>query len=87
MLGYEDKELSNDFSTWERLVDDKDRKRSWNMLNDYIEGRRDNFHIEFKMRHKAGHWVDILSCAFLVLDAQGSAIRTVGTHVDITSMC
>jgi diguanylate cyclase (GGDEF)-like protein/PAS domain S-box-containing protein len=84
MLGYEDKELPNDFTTWERLIDDKDRKRSWAMLKEYMDGKRDNFHIEFKMRHKDGHWVDILSRAFLVRDAEGKAIRTVGTHVDIT---
>ncbi|MEW7972249.1 MAG: EAL domain-containing protein [Candidatus Thiodiazotropha endolucinida] len=84
MLGYEDHELPDEFSTWENLVDEKDRDRSWEMLNDYINGRRDNFHIEVKMQHKDGHWVDILSRAFLVRDAQGNAIRTVGTHVDIS---
>ncbi len=84
MLGYEDHELPNEFSTWESLIDEKDRDRSWEMLNDYINGRRDNFHIEFKMQHKDGHWVDILSRAFLVRDAQGNAVRTVGTHVDIS---
>ncbi|MES9947410.1 MAG: EAL domain-containing protein [Candidatus Thiodiazotropha sp.] len=84
MLGYEDHELPNEFSTWESLIDEKDRDRSWEMLNDYINGRRDNFHIEFRMQHKDGHWVDILSRAFLVRDAQGNAVRTVGTHVDIS---
>ncbi|MCG8098377.1 MAG: diguanylate cyclase, partial [Candidatus Thiodiazotropha taylori] len=83
MLGYEDDELANDFSTWEDLVEEKDRERSWAMLTDYIQGKRDNFSIEFKMRHKDGHWVDILSRAFLVRDAEGNAIRTDGTHVDI----
>lgn len=84
MLGYADQELPNDFSTWEDLVDEHGRQRSWEMLNDYIHGKRDNFHIEFKMRHKDGYWVDILSRAFLLRDAKGEAIRTVGTHVDIS---
>jgi diguanylate cyclase (GGDEF)-like protein/PAS domain S-box-containing protein len=84
MLGYDADELQNDLSTWENLVDEEDRERSWDMLTDYIAGNRDNFHIELKMRHKDGHWVDILSRAFLVRDAQGAAIRVVGTHVDIS---
>ncbi|MES9861159.1 MAG: EAL domain-containing protein, partial [Candidatus Thiodiazotropha sp. 4PDIVS1] len=84
MLGFEDNELVNEFSTWEKLTETKDRERSWEMLNDYINGKRDNFHIEFKMRHKDGHWVDILSRAFIVRNADGKAIRTVGTHVDIS---
>ncbi|MEJ2394967.1 MAG: EAL domain-containing protein [Candidatus Thiodiazotropha sp.] len=84
MLGYEDHELPNDISTWEELTEEKDRKRSLEMLNDYINGRRDNFHIEFKMRHKEGHWMDLLSRAFLLRDAEGNAVRIVGTHVDIS---
>lgn len=86
MLGYEDHELVNEFSVWEDLVDAEDRKCSWDMLNDYINGQRDHFSIEFKMRHKDGHWVDILSRAFLVRDATGKAVRTVGTHVDISEL-
>jgi diguanylate cyclase (GGDEF)-like protein/PAS domain S-box-containing protein len=84
MLGYEEDELPDEFSTWENLVDQKDRELSLEMLTDYIEGRRNNFHIEFKMRHKRGYWVSILSRAFLVRDAQGNAIRVVGTHIDIS---
>ncbi len=84
MLGYADQELPNDFSTWDELVDRHGRERSYEMLKDYIEGRRDNFHIEFKMRHKDGYWVDILSRAFLLRDDKGDAIRAVGTHIDIS---
>jgi PAS domain S-box-containing protein len=84
MLGFEDDELPNELSTWSNLIDHKDRERCYEMLTDYIKGKRDNFHIEFKMRHKEGHWVDILSRAFIVRDKQGSAIRVVGTHVDIS---
>ncbi len=84
MLGYADDELKNDFTAWESLVDVADRKRSWGMLTDYINARRSNFKLEFKMRHKDGHWVDILSRAFLVRDDTGKAVRVVGTHVDIS---
>lgn len=84
ILGYRDEELPNEFSTWENLVDETDRDRSLAMLNDYMNGRRDNFHIELRMRHKDGHWVDILSRASMVLDEDGKVIRVVGTHVDIS---
>ncbi len=86
MLGFEDNELPNDFSVWEDKIDSADRERSWDMLSDYIKGNRDNFKLEFKMRHKDGHWIDILSRAFLVRDEKGNAIRTVGTHVDISEL-
>jgi len=38
------------------------------------------------MKHKDGHWVDILSRANKVLDKNGKAVRIVGTHVDITEL-
>ena len=84
MLGYEEDELENDFSVWERLTDPEDIKESWAMLGDHLAGKIDRFELEFKMRHKDGHWVDILSRANAVFDPEGKPIRVVGTHVDIT---
>ncbi|MDA3791019.1 MAG: PAS domain S-box protein, partial [Desulfobacula sp.] len=84
LLGYNDDELPNDFSIWETLTDPEDVKRSWNMQQDLINKKRDRFELEFKMKHKDGHWVDILSRAKAIFDSDGNAIRIVGTHVDIS---
>ena len=84
MLGYEDYEIENKFSEWERLTDPKDVKRSWGMLKEVFEGKRKSFKNEFKMRHKAGHWVDILARADVINDENGEGARVIGTHVDIT---
>ena len=84
MLGYEDDELPNDFSIWEKLTEAEDVKRSWKMQNELINKKRDNFKIEFKMKHKNGHWVDILSRANAIFNEDNKAIRIIGTHVDIT---
>jgi two-component system cell cycle sensor histidine kinase/response regulator CckA len=86
MLGYADHELPNDFSVWESTTDPDDVERSWAMQQDLIHGRRDRFEIEFKMKHKDGHWVDILSRANAVFDDDGQAVRFVGTHVDISDL-
>ncbi len=84
MLGFQDHELLNDFSVWEDYTHPDDVKRSWQMLEDHISGKIDRFEIEFKMKHKEGHWVDILSRAEAVFNPDGKATRIVGTHVDIT---
>lgn len=84
MLGYEDHELPNDFSIWEKLTEAEDVKKSWKMQNEVINKKRDYFEMEFKMKHKDGHWVEILSRAEAVFDESGKAIRMVGTHTDIT---
>lgn len=85
MLGYADDELENSIETFERLVDPVDGKRVWSMLHDYLAGRRDEFGIEIQMRHKAGHWVDILGRGKALRDTHGEPVRMVGTHVDITA--
>ncbi len=86
MLGYNDDELPNDFSIWEKLTDPIDAKKSWAMLQELTEKKIDRFEIEFKMQHKDGHWVDILSRAEAVFDENNKAIRVLGTHVDISDL-
>jgi PAS domain S-box-containing protein len=84
MLGYEDHELPNDFSVWETTTDPEDVKKSWELQQKLIAKQVDRFVMEFKMKHKDGHWVDILSRAEAFFDEEGKAIRMVGTHTDIS---
>ena len=84
MLGYEDHELPNDFSIWEKLTKPEDVKKSWEMQHEMINKKRDRFEIEFQMKHKKGHWIEVLSRAKAIFDENGKAIRMIGTHIDIT---
>jgi hypothetical protein len=84
ILGYQPHELPNDFSVWEKLTQPEDVKRSWDMMNRHIAGELEKFEIEFQMKHKEGHWVDILSRARAQFDKDGNAVRVVGTHIDIS---
>jgi two-component system, cell cycle sensor histidine kinase and response regulator CckA len=85
MLGYEDHELPNDFSIWENTTDPEDVKQAWELQRKLISKQIDRFVFEFKMKHKDGHWVDILSRAEAFFNDSGKAVRMVGTHVDITA--
>ncbi|MFW6352553.1 MAG: PAS domain S-box protein, partial [Bacteroidota bacterium] len=84
MLGYQEHELPNDFSVWENLTQPDDVKKSWELQQKLIDKQIDQFVVEFKMRHKQGHWVDILSRAKAIFNDKGKAVRIVGTHTDIT---
>jgi len=84
MIGYEDHELPNNFSIWENFTDPEDVKKSWEMQQKLISKQIDRFVLEFKMKHKDGHWVDILSRAEAIFSDSGQAVRVVGTHTDIT---
>ncbi len=84
MLGYGEDELPDALSTWEKLTDPEGLERTMRLVDEVLSGRRQVFDIEFRMRHKAGHWVDVRSRAFLQRDSEGRPTRLVGTHVDIT---
>ena len=84
MLGYEDHELENVFATWEALVDIEDREETVKLVQECLEGTRSGYEVEFRMKHKDGHWVNILSRCILVRDDEGNPQRFVGTHVDLS---
>ncbi len=84
MLGYAETEIEDTFAAWEQLTDDVGRTRTLAFIDDCAAGRADGFRSEFRMRHKDGHWVDVLARATLIRDDHGSPIRMVGTHVDIS---
>ncbi|MGB0723416.1 MAG: ATP-binding protein [Gammaproteobacteria bacterium] len=84
MLGYADHEVPNVLSSWEERVDPDDRVKTLALIQECMEGLRDGFSTEFRMRHKNGRWVLIRSQAMLLRDDQGNAVRLVGAHTDIT---
>lgn len=83
MLGYSADELAPTHETFESLLHPDDRQVIENCPVEVIAGEGDILENEFRLRHKTGRWVNILSRGFLVHD-NGEAIRIVGTHVDIT---
>jgi PAS domain S-box-containing protein len=84
MLGYQDHELENSLDTWATLTHPDDRESTLEQVQDYVEGRVDTFETEFRMQHRDGHYISILSRALLSRDEDGRGVRLVGTNVDIT---
>jgi PAS domain S-box-containing protein len=85
MLGYANDEIEPAFSAWERLVHPDDKLAAMEEIEAFLSGALDRFEIEFRMRHKDGHYVAVLSRAFGVRESPlGPVVRIVGTHVDIT---
>ena len=84
MLGYTDEELENHPDTWKRLLHPDDREAALARVRNFTEGGPDKYEVEFRLRHKDGHYIDILSRGSLIRGAGGEALRLVGTHVDIT---
>ncbi len=85
MLGYEEYELTDHLDTWRELTHPDDAERTLALVNDLIAGKTDKLNTEFRMRHKNGTWLHILSRASLLRrEADGTPLRLVGTHHDLT---
>jgi len=84
IIGYKPDELPNELAVWEKLTRPEDFKKAMILKNKHIAGEVDKYEIEFQMKHKNGHWVDILARGMAHFDENGKAVRLVGTHIDIT---
>jgi len=84
MLGYADDEIEPHISAWERLVHPDDRARA-DRANESVALGQPTYEAEFRLRHKDGRYVHVLSRGFPVRrEPGGPVVRIVGTHFDLT---
>ena len=84
MLGYQEDELKNDYTEWERLLHPEDREYALATIRDYLEGRTTEYELEHRLQHKDGTYRWILARGAAVRDVYGKPHRMVGSHLDIT---
>lgn len=86
MLGYSLSEIAPHVSTWESLVHPEDMPDMRRTLTAHLEGRTAEFRKEVRMRRKDGSWSWGLTAGKVTTrDEEGSVIRVMGMHVDISS--
>jgi PAS domain S-box-containing protein len=84
MLGYAAEEIEPHVSAWERLVHPDDRSRA-DRANESVARGQPTYEAEFRLRHKHGHYVHVLSRGFPIRrEPGGPVVRIVGTHFDLT---
>ncbi len=84
ILGYSDEEIPNDIEVWTTYVHPEDRQPVMEAAQAHLDGRTPEYVFEHRMLHKDGsvRWIFVRGVA--VRDAQGQAIRLVGSDTDIT---
>jgi PAS domain S-box-containing protein len=83
-LGYQDHELKSRFGEFEERLHPQDRNSALAALKAYVEGRRPDYEVEFRLRHKNGTYRWIFSHAFVQTGTDGKPCRVSGCHLDIT---
>ncbi len=83
-IGYEDHELSNRYEVWESRLHPEDRQQVLGALNDFLSGKRLDYKVEFRLRHRNGEYRWIYTQGMAQRDASGKATRIFGCHLDVT---
>lgn len=86
-LGYTKAELGNSFEAWAKLLHPEDLENTKNALTDYISGRKDSYKTEFRLRHKAGHYLNLLDHGIISeRDSNNNPTKIIGIAFDITEL-
>ncbi len=83
-LGYEPRELTVDYPTWESLSHPDDRDRVATAVVAYLAGESPVYETEYRVRHRDGSYRWVLSRGIALRDSVGRPYRLLGTWVDIT---
>lgn len=85
MYGFAEGELDNRQESWDARVHPDDLAQVQAEREAYFAGKKPTYASERRMQCKNGSWKWILSRGMVVArDAQGSPLRMIGTHSDIT---
>ena len=86
IVGYSPEELAHDsIQTSINLAHPDDFKESRAIAEKHFNGELPYYEIEYRMKHKNGHWVWFLDRGRLISrTADGKPLQMLGTHIDIT---
>lgn len=84
MIGFGENEVPNEIETCFNRIHPDDFPSVQQLLSNYMYKKVPTFEIIFRMQHKQGYYVWILSRAIGVWQ-QDELVRLVGTHVDIST--
>lgn len=69
---------------WKERIHPNDRARVIEGVYAAINGAKDSWEDEYRFRHAAGHYAQVLDRGYLLRDERGKAVRMVGTMIDLT---
>jgi PAS domain S-box-containing protein len=84
MLGYEPGELPSTPALWRSLIHPEDAKSTDQFLSKVLHNGSETYELEFRLRHKSGRYVPVLSRGFITRDRHQNPIRISGTNSDLS---
>ena len=84
MVGYRPGELAARPEMWMEMLHPEDYERATRFVRKLLRGQDCSYSVEFRLRHRDGHYVPVLSRGFVLRDENGRALRMSGTNTDLT---
>lgn len=84
MLGYEPEELENTPDLWQQLMYPGDCDQTTQFFQQQLTSGIESYEVEFRLQHKQGHYVPIVSRGYISRDNSGTPIRVSGTNTDLS---
>jgi diguanylate cyclase (GGDEF)-like protein/PAS domain S-box-containing protein len=85
MLGFAEAEHWPGPEEWFKRIHPTDRERVEMEIGSVRKGWKLEFSIEYRMRHKSGSYIWVLTRGMAVKDASGKTVRMAGSQTDITA--
>jgi len=82
LLGYGDAELADTYDAWLGLLHPEDSAAAPDKAGRKLKVGPRPFSVEFRMRHRQGHWVWIQCVGLQMASATGELERVLGIHLD-----
>jgi PAS domain S-box-containing protein len=84
ILGYQAAELPSDWESWMELIHPADLPLLKQQTVEHFE-TQEMYVLEYRLRHKDGHYVSMLDRALIMRNASAEPVRVVGSTIDVTS--
>jgi len=86
LLGLEAVSSRASLATWRGRIHPEDLPRAVASIQQALDGRDGHFEIMHRLAHRDGHYVYVLGRGVILRDANGRAVRVVGTNTDLTAL-
>ncbi|MFZ4796789.1 MAG: PAS domain S-box protein [Bacteroidia bacterium] len=83
-IGYENNELVNIPNYWEKIIHPNDKERVQSAFQKALLSNKKTYEIEYRAKHKDGHFVPMFSRGYFLRNELGKAIRVSGSDMDLT---
>jgi PAS domain S-box-containing protein len=84
ILGFTDAELPDTLESWHTLIHEDDSGAAPDHVGKKVSPGARPFNVEFRMKHRLGHWVWIQCTGVQLISPANELERVVGLHLDIS---